>query len=574
MLRIENIILYLLLTTAILSLLSMYFHFKKRETPGALFFAGTALSVTIWTVGYIIEFYASTLDLKFLGVQIQYTFGIPFTAVLWLSAALNLKTVGKRPNIKEFILLSVIPFITMLLMWTNEFHHLVYHNISLYSDDNFLLIEKEIGPWYYLNMAYSYTALIAGSIILLVTIKRSPSKFKEQLIIFYVVAVLPWVANIIYVLGMNSFMRIDITPIAFTISLLLMAYANQRYGLFDLVPTAYSIVFKSVNNGIVVLDRQDRIIEINPAAINIFGNRKLIGENIHDVLKELNVESSFLKSENDSNVVEVGKHIYDIQKSDITNEKGEESGTVITLYDITDRINAENELRNINNSKDKLFSIIAHDLKNPFFGIIGLSNIFCTEYEDLTEEEIKNYAKEINDLAGNTYQILENLLDWSRQQTGRMSFSPIKFDVHEAINHYIETLEPQAHLKQINIATEIESEIQVLADSYMLNTVVRNLISNAIKFSNPGGEIFVKVIAKNNLAEISVADSGVGMDEITLNNIFRIDNDVKALGTMGERGTGLGLILCKEFVERNSGKISVKSIVNRGSTFTFTVPLA
>nr|WP_319776208.1 histidine kinase N-terminal 7TM domain-containing protein [uncultured Sphaerochaeta sp.] len=574
MLRIENIILYILLTTTILSVAAVYFHFRRRKTPGALFFSATALSVTIWTIGYIIEFYSGTLQEKFFGVQIQYTFGIPFTAVLWYSASIHLKTFGKRPDVKEFIALLIIPVITMLLIWTNSYHHLIYKEMSLFKDEHFLLIEKEIGLWYYLNMAYSYTALIAGSVILFITIKKSPSVFKGQLIIFYIVAVLPWAANIIYVIGMNSFMRIDITPVAFTISLMLMELASRRYGLFDLVPAAHNIVIESMSNGIVVLDRLERIIEMNPAAYRILGRKDIIGQKISQVLTELGVDISFLKSANESDEVEFGKHIFDVQKSTINTKKGELSGKVLTLYNVTERIKAERELRNMNTSKDKLFSIIAHDLKNPFFGIIGLSNIFCTEYEDLTEEEIKNYAKEINDLAGNTYRILENLLDWSRQQTGNMAFSPVRFDIYEAMNHYIETLEPQAKLKHIDIITEIEEDIFVFADSYMLNTIVRNIISNAVKFSNPGGKIVVSVVPEDNFIKICISDSGVGMDEKTLKNLFMIDQDIKALGTMGERGTGLGLILCKEFVEKNGGQIFVESLINQGSKFYFTIPAA
>lgn len=570
---IENIILYLLLTSSLLSLTISYFLFKRRHSPGALYFSATALSVFILSVGYIIEFYSESLDTKFLGVQIQYTFGIPFTAILWFSAAINMKTFKRHPTIMEFSFLMILPVVTMLMMWTNEFHHLVYESMSLYRSDSFTLIEKKVGVWYNVNVVYSYTALILGSIILMKMIRSSQSLFRGQFIIVILIALLPWLANIIYVTGMNSYMRVDITPVAFTVSLILVEFAYRKFGLFDIVPAAHKLVIESMNSGIIVTDESDRIVEINPYLENIFSTKNIIGQNIKEILNGILHQPADDSGKIKPIEIQLGEKYFDFHRTEIKSKNSLLKGKVYTFYDITERKFAEKELRELNSSKDRLFSIIAHDLKNPFFGIIGLSNIFVTEYEDLTPDEIKTYSKEINELAGNTYRILENLLDWSRQQTGQMSFSPLRFNLKEAIDYYREIIEPQAKLKGINISANIEEDVYVFADSYMFNTVIRNLVSNALKFTYPGGKILISTKTEGNSVTVSVKDSGVGMDEKTMSKIFKIDEDIKATGTKGERGTGLGLILCKEFVEKNGGKIFIESKVGEGSIFSFTLPV-
>nr|WP_319776215.1 histidine kinase N-terminal 7TM domain-containing protein [uncultured Sphaerochaeta sp.] len=573
MLKIENIILYFLLTSALLSISAIYFHFKRRKSPGALFFSIVSVSIAIWSIGYIVEFCANTIEAKFLGAQIQYTFGIPFTAVLWFSAAVNLRTFGKRPTLKELLLICIIPAITMVLMWTNNFHNLVYGKMWLYEDEHFLLLQKNIGIWYYINIVYSYIMLVFGSLILIYTMKKSKDIFRGQYALFFILAVLPWIANLTYILGMNSFMRVDITPVAFTASLIMVEIANRKFGLFDIVPTAYELIIESMKNGVIVIDSNNRIIKINPYLSDILGSKNYLGENISELLAALNISESILNTGSLVHEAEFGSYYFEITVAHFTGKKKYNSGKIITLYDITKRNKDEKDWKDLNASKDKLFSIIAHDLKNPFFGIIGLSNVFCSEIKSLTQEEIINYAKGINDLAENTYRILENLLDWSRQQTGKMDYSPETFNISEAMTEYLVTIAPQAKLKNVYLQNDFDNKVFVYADSYMIKTVIRNLISNALKFSNPGGEITISVKTNNNVIETSIADTGVGMDKNTLSGLFQIDQNVKSVGTMGERGTGLGLILCNDFVKANGGEIFVKSTIGKGSKFTFTLPV-
>ena len=231
------------------------------------------------------------------------------------------------------------------------------------------------------------------------------------------------------------------------------------------------------------------------------------------------------------------------------------------------------ELQKLNATKDKFFSIIAHDLKNPFSAIIGFSNVLLKKIKNKDIEAIDEYAQIINHSSKNALALLTNLMEWSRSQTGRMEFNPTYFDIQPIVNEAVLLMKGNADQKSIAISNTVLPGIPVNADKAMLSTVLRNLISNAIKFTQPNGEITIASTVKEHELIISVTDNGVGISENQLDKIFQLDKIYSTLGTQKEKGTGLGLILCKEFVEKNNGKIWVESTVNKGTTFYFSLPL-
>lgn len=231
------------------------------------------------------------------------------------------------------------------------------------------------------------------------------------------------------------------------------------------------------------------------------------------------------------------------------------------------------ELRILNNTKDKFFSIIAHDLRNPFITILGFTDLLLTDYKELDESEIVFYLEEMKKSAEISHNLLQNLLQWSRSQTGRIEFHPAKLNLKNLVNVNLELLQPSASNKEIVIKSEVEDSF-VMADEDMLNTIIRNLITNAIKFTPKGGMITIASKEVGKYAEVSVSDTGIGMNGDTVANLFKLDSTHSTLGTNNEAGTGLGLILCKEFVEKQGGKIWVESTLNVGSKFIFYLPLA
>jgi len=230
------------------------------------------------------------------------------------------------------------------------------------------------------------------------------------------------------------------------------------------------------------------------------------------------------------------------------------------------------ELNELNASKDKFFSIIAHDLKNPFHSIIGLSYILLDDLGSGNIQKAKEIGSAINTSSVETFRLLENLLEWANSQRGKIPFSPVDFNLADIINEELRVVEDMSAGKNISIKNNVNDEMIIFADKNMLRTVIRNLLTNAIKFTPRNGSVEIngKVLAEE--WEISVTDNGIGMNTGFIQNLFRIDSGVSTRGTENEKGTGLGLFLCKEFVEKHNGIISAESSEGKGSTFKFRIP--
>jgi signal transduction histidine kinase len=253
--------------------------------------------------------------------------------------------------------------------------------------------------------------------------------------------------------------------------------------------------------------------------------------------------------------------------------------------DTTERKKAEEALKKsearlieLNATKDKFFSIISHDLRSPFASILGLSYILNEQIQNKDYEGLERYAAIMQDASKRAMDLLMNLLEWSRSQSGRIDFSPEYFKINSLLDEVGELFYSASIQKSITIIKRLPTSFLVHADRAMVGSVLRNLISNAIKFTNPGGEIVIMTEPCNKELVVSVADNGIGISPESIPKLFRIEESMSTPGTKNERGTGLGLILCKDFIEKHGGKIWVESnsesITNgKGSTFKFTLPM-
>jgi len=230
------------------------------------------------------------------------------------------------------------------------------------------------------------------------------------------------------------------------------------------------------------------------------------------------------------------------------------------------------KLEELNKTKNKLFSIIAHDLRSPFNGILGLSELLMETVKKFEIEKSEQYLKIIISSAQNTLVLLDNLLNWARTQTGQLNFNPQKIILTPIIKGIIQISNLSAVAKNISLVQNKTEDIEVYADGNMLKIIIRNLISNAIKFTNQGGKITVSAKKEPDRVEITISDNGVGMSEESVNKLFRIATNETTMGTADEKGSGLGLILCRELVEKHGGRIWVESLLGKGSSFIFTLP--
>lgn len=268
------------------------------------------------------------------------------------------------------------------------------------------------------------------------------------------------------------------------------------------------------------------------------------------------------------------RRVYNIVYNPIFNDRNKVIGISVILHDITEETNAKLALKESNAAKNKFFNIIAHDLRNPLSAILNFSKILAEKYEQNNVDEMEKFIQQILITSKHTYLLLENLLEWSMTQTDRITYSPDNYPLEELFARAVSQARSSADKKEINLSFDLKENISINADKNMTDTILRNLISNAIKFTNRNGKIIVSATKHKNEVTISIKDNGVGMDNETKENLFDLGNDIKHLGTEREKGTGIGLLLCKEFVDKHNGKIWVESEEGKGSDFKFTLPVS
>lgn len=259
----------------------------------------------------------------------------------------------------------------------------------------------------------------------------------------------------------------------------------------------------------------------------------------------------------------------------VFSKSGEVDGGLCIAEDISLRIESEkkirksnSELKRLNTEKDKFFSIIAHDLRSPFSAFLGYTDILAESFETMSPDMIQAIAVSMKESANNLYNLLENLLQWARMQQGAVNFDPEQFRVEEKVLNCIEPLLIYANKKAIDVRYQIDSGVAVYSDLKMFDTVIRNLFTNAVKFTPLQGSIIISASeAGNGQIDVSFRDTGIGMSPEIRDNLFRLDVKTNRQGTEGELSTGLGLILCKEFIEMNGGSIRVESEEGKGSSF-------
>jgi len=234
---------------------------------------------------------------------------------------------------------------------------------------------------------------------------------------------------------------------------------------------------------------------------------------------------------------------------------------------------SEKELKDLNANKDKFFSIIAHDLRSPFSGLLGLSKILVNDIEKAPKKELRQLANNISKSADLTFKLLENLLQWAKIKTGTISFEPREINLKKILDKVTELYKSNAASKNISLTSSVDDKKIVFADSNMVESIFSNLISNSIKFTAKGGKINIFAESHENFIRINIQDTGIGMSQQKINDLFQIGHNVSSIGTDNEEGSGLGLILCKEFVELNKGELSLQSIVDEGSISSFTLPV-
>lgn len=258
--------------------------------------------------------------------------------------------------------------------------------------------------------------------------------------------------------------------------------------------------------------------------------------------------------------------------SPVIGADGTHYGRIYTFHDITDRKKIEKQLIQLNSDKDRFISILAHDLRSPFNNLLGLAELLSQNLSKFSSEEIQTFVSTIYDTAQKTFALLEDTLLWASFQSKKITFSPVLTNISTIIEEVIEILEPVAQFKKIDLKNEPIDELYANIDIYMFKAILRNLVSNAIKFTNPNGEVEISAFHTGSDTVIKITDNGIGMKQETINKLFSFSPVNSSIGTANETGTGLGLMLCKDFIDKHGGKIWVESALDNGTIVSFSIP--
>ena len=580
-----NIYAILLLIFGSITIALAYFIYRKGGNA-VRWFSLMMFSNAIWSIAYGFELASSDISQIKMLLNIEYI-GIATLPLNWFLFCLHFS--GKECWYKKplnLISILIFPIATILMVWTNSYHHLHYTSYKMATNTPFPMIDLVPGIWYRIFTIYFYLIMACGCFLLWMKFRKSDPIFRKQNYSLIIAAAIPWIANVAYLLGIRPLGYVDATPFAFIITSFLILIGIYRFKLFDIIPLAREKVLELMQDGFFVLDNEYRIIDYNHSIkryINYTDDVKLIGASLENLFPNqpnfLNMLKTHSPGKIDLEVIVNNKKLYlEADVIFLNDNKINNDFSIIKLQDLTaykrEAIRTKEqatELERLNQLKDRIFSIIAHDLRGP---LVNLSEVLKMIANDqISNEEFKNISPTLSKDIIYTTDLLENILHWSRSQLRGYGINKEIFNLRNLIINEINYHLPAAYLKKIKIIHDVFPGEMAYADMLMIQIVIRNIINNAIKFCNEGCEIHITAAyQKNNSMLVCIQDNGVGIPENILNKLFK-DENITTRGTLNEKGTGLGLLVCKDFMKRNDGDISVTSIEGKGAKFCITIPV-
>lgn len=581
MIFVPNIYSSVLIASGIITLLLCINIFRRYEIV-VRWFGFMVLSIAVWALSYGFELATTNLDEMLFWIKFEYL-GISFLPACWFFFIVKFTGKDEWITKRNLSLVLIIPMITLILVWTNNFHHLHYKSVSVDSSGPFPLLNIERGPWYFFHTLYFYVMLLWGIVLLIDKFRKANKVFKKQNLTILISAFIPWIANLLYFFGIRPLGHIDITPFAFISTVLLLSIGLVRFRLLDIIPIAREKVLESMKEGLIVADKKDRIIDLNREIRGILaiGEPDLIGKKLSYILPQQAKLYDKIKTRTggmmEIQIVKNDLPVYlEVTLSPLYEEKNVYSGIIILFRDITHRVNTEKQVRMqaqqllaLNKLKDRLFSIISHDLRSPLLNLFDIIKMIDDDL--ITEQEFKLLIPQLSKNVGYTSGLLENLLFWSKSQLQGEVIKPVDINLRQISENILHLFERTIAEKEIVLQNEINETNVIYADKDMIQLVIRNLVSNAVKFSNRGGKIKLSSSSNGRFTTLCVEDDGVGIASDDLGKLFESET-FTTRGTENEQGTGLGLLLCKDFIEKNNGRIWVESTYLKGSEFFIELP--
>ncbi|MFC1934995.1 histidine kinase N-terminal 7TM domain-containing protein [Chloroflexota bacterium] len=573
-------VLYLtfLAISAVLAAVLAFFFWRCRPKPGAAPIAWLMLAAVIISVGYILQYTSANLSTQIFATNIQYV-GIMALPVLWVVFSIQYTGHSNWLTRRNLLLLSIIPFVTVVLVWTNGIDGLMYHGRHLDTSGPFAIITKTYGPWFWIAAANNYLLIAYGMLLLLQRLFRSPRLYRQQSITLLISIIVPLVWNVVYIFKWTVLDQIDLTPSAFVISGLAMAWGLYRVRLFDIIPVARDIVIECMSNGVVVLDVQNRFIDLNRAAERIVGctSSEAIGQAVADVLSEQpNLVELFcgITDVAEEHVeVEVAEgetqYYYASDISLIHDRRGYLIGRLIILSDITEHKQAAGKLQKHYDEENKLLTeletevnkrieftrVLVHELKTPLTPMIVASGLLMEEIPEGTSFRL---ARSINKGALTLSTIIGQLIDVAKGEMGILELDRKETNLIDLLQKIAEDMTPlySSHKQLFNLELPV-SLSSIWIDAERLRQVVVNLLDNSFKFTPKGGKITLRAEEKDNFLIVEVEDTGLGISMNQKRHLFEAYYRPVSK-SQSSKGLGLGLPISKMLIELHGGRYGWK----------------
>jgi PAS domain S-box-containing protein len=578
----------LLITAVVVDVLIVLYAWTRRATPGGVYLALLMAAAAIWALANAAEFATSDISTKIFWAKASYV-GIVNVPPLWLLFTLSFSQRTQWFARRRVILLWIVPAIMLGLVMTNELHHLVWSRVIPDPNTFDLMLVYEHGPGVWLNMLYSYPLLLLGTVGLVRVALRSAQLYRRQAAALLASAVIPWVVNIFYMAGFRPLPSLDLTPVAFALSGLLMALGIFRFQMLDIVPVARDMLIESINDGVLVLDTRNRVVDINPAACRMIGAsaERVIGQPARALLAQWGELVERFRDTLEAQV-EIAPQAgslapwLELRISPLYNRRKQFTGRLIALHDITARKRTEEalylyarELEASNAELDAFAHTVAHDLKSPLSTLAGFGDLLEEKHTAMSGEQLATSANNMARSARRMINIIEELLllasvrKMEEVPTGPLDMAAIVAAAQERLRDIIaasqgEIILPPAWPTAIGYAPWVE-EVWV------------NYLSNAFQYGGApplievGFDVAREAVDKFPEFQVRfwVRDNGAGLTSEEQGRLF---TPFTRLDQARAKGHGLGLSIVRRIVEKLGGRVGVESEVGWGSTFWFTLP--
>lgn len=588
-----NLILSAILVMFIFGFMALLnYSWRSRETPISVSYGLGVLAASFYTFGYAFQLVSTTVEQMMFWIHIQYV-GIPFGPFIWVIMILQFTGNQRMKTKKNLALLSIGPLSTLISHFTNGWHHLFYKSIDLDHSQGFPLIILDRGPLFFLHIVYAYSYYLIGICLLihmyLKSSRENKSERNKQIILMMIGSLCVFVPPFIHAIGVMK-VPIDISPVGLAFSVLFYLWGIYQFNMLNLSPLVTKKVFESIHDIVIIFDIDNKLRSYNNSADILFKplpDKKLIGNPASQVLSSYPPLLQLMEQNYNVTIrsMQLGDRYYHIQFSYISGRHNKPVSKMLILHDITESIQYEEsllqqsqQLSELNLFKDKMFNIIAHDIRDPLAVLVNLMELV---EEDMQEAELikrkgdhQELVEEMGEQINNTFLLVESLLEWFHTQRGGMLFNPVVRDLGNVVQETISMMKVKINSKRININSTIAENVYVYADKDMLDLIIRNLVSNAVKFTEFGGAIQLSSEVLQDKVVVAIRDNGEGISVNEASFLLQDEYPISKKGTAGEQGVGLGLSICREFVQLNGGEIWFDSSLGVGTTFYFSLPIA